>query len=99
VAQDVDKHRPHHGDDRLQAAASAPPEGVKVVTPRRTRLSPASIANLDGTITFEEIEIAAGSARRSTIADRNGDGLITGFEQTDWAASWATPPAMCSPTP
>ena len=85
VAQDVDKI------DRV-TGAPAPggvfraPEGVRVVSPGA--LVYASFdRNFDGRITFEEIDIGAGLA--FDVADRNKDGAITGFEQTDWAASVA----------
>jgi len=39
-------------------------------------------------ISVEEIE--AGAAAVFDVADRNGDGVITGFEQADWAARMAS---------
>lgn len=58
------------------------PEGVKVVTPGAL-LFAAFDGNLDGAVTRQEL--ADGSLRAFRSADRNSDGLITGFEQTDWA--------------
>ncbi len=83
VAQDVDKI------DRVTGAPSPggvfrPPEGVRVVSPGA--LVYASFdRDFDGRITPEEIE--AGAALAFEVADKNKDGFITGFEQTDWAAS------------
>ena len=87
MAQDVDRI------DRITGTTGPggsfrPPEGVKVVTPGALVFASFD-ANLDGTISKEEI--AAGSARAFQIADRNGDGVITGFEQTDWAGVMGDP--------
>ncbi|MDP3492243.1 MAG: hypothetical protein Q8R82_03955 [Hyphomonadaceae bacterium] len=74
--------------DRVTGAPSPggifrPPEGVKVVSPGA--LIYASFdRNFDGVISVEEI--AAGAAAAFDVADKNRDGFVTGFEQTDWAA-------------
>lgn len=73
--------------DRVSGTAPGPmarvPEGVKVVAPGA--LIYASFdRNFDGVITNEEIDW--GAAQAFDIADKNRDGFITGFEQTDWAA-------------
>lgn len=78
--------------DRVSGAASPgglmrPPEGVKVVSPGA--LIYASFdRNFDGVISMAEIE--TGAAGAFDVADKNGDGIITGFEQTDWAARMAS---------
>jgi hypothetical protein len=82
LAQDVDRV------DRVTGApvpggAFRAPEGVKVVSPGALVFATFD-ANFDGRITVEEIE--AGAAKAFVIADKNQDGFITGFEQTDWAA-------------
>ncbi len=73
--------------DRVSGAAPGPmarvPEGVKVVAPGA--LIYASFdRNFDGIITMDEID--AGAALAFDVADKNRDGFVTGFEQTDWAA-------------
>ncbi len=81
LAQDV---------DRVDRVTGAPmpgggfraPEGVKVVSPGALAFATFD-ANFDGRITVAEIE--AGAAKAFVIADKNQDGFITGFEQTDWA--------------
>jgi len=83
VAQDVDRI------DRITGTTGPggsfrPPEGVKVVSPGALVFATFD-SNLDGGITREEI--TAGAQGAFKVADRNGDGAITGFEQTDWAAS------------
>jgi hypothetical protein len=63
------------------------PEGVKIVAPGA--LIYASFdRNFDGVITLEEMD--AGAALAFDVADKNRDGFITGFEQTDWAARMAS---------
>ena len=58
-------------------------EGVRVV--RAGALLFASYdANHDGRITDEEIDAGAGAS--FAFADKNADGALTGFEQTDWAS-------------
>lgn len=85
VAQDVDRI------DRV-TGAPAPggnfraPEGVKVVSPGALVFASFD-RNFDGRITLEEID--AGASVAFDVADKNKDGSITGFEQTDWAASMA----------
>jgi hypothetical protein len=81
LAQDVDRV------DRITGSVSPggsfrAPEGVKVVTPGAL-LFASFDADLNGLITPEEL--TAGAQRAFTAADRNGDGAVTGFEQTDWA--------------
>jgi hypothetical protein len=83
LAQDVDRV------DRITGSVGPggsfrAPEGVKVVTPGAL-LFASFDADLNGLITPEEL--TAGAQRAFTVADRNGDGVVTGFEQTDWAAA------------
>ncbi len=83
LAQDIDRV------DRITGTTGPggsfrPPEDVKVVTPGALVFASFD-ANLDGIIS--NAEIASGAARAFMIADRNGDGAITGFEQADWAAA------------
>jgi hypothetical protein len=59
------------------------PEGVRVVRPGAL-LFASFDQNFDGKITPAEID--AGAAGAFTAADRNGDGVMSGFEQNDWAA-------------
>ena len=58
-------------------------EGVRVVRPGAL-LFASFDQNFDGKITPAEID--AGAAGAFTAADRNGDGVMSGFEQNDWAA-------------
>src|SRR5262245_2087955 len=58
------------------------PEGVGVVSPGAL-LFASFDANHDGKVTMAEIE--AGAAAAFTVADKNKDGAVTGFEQADWA--------------
>jgi hypothetical protein len=60
------------------------PEGVGLVRPGAL-LFASFDANHDGKVTIAEIEAAAPGV--FAVADKNKDGAITGFEQTDWAAS------------
>src|SRR6185436_14100536 len=60
------------------------PEGVGMVSPGAL-LFASFDANHDGKVTIAEIE--AGAAAAFAVADKNKDGAVTGFEQTDWAAS------------
>jgi hypothetical protein len=83
LAQDVDRI------DRITGSTTPggsfrPPEGVKVVSPGALVFASFD-GNFDGSITREEI--TAGAQHAFKAADRNSDGAITGFEQTDWAAS------------
>lgn len=64
-----------------------PPEGVKIVSPGALVFASFD-ANHDGRITVEEI--VAGAEAAFAVADKNKDGVITGFEQTDWAALMAS---------
>ncbi|MEP7209883.1 MAG: hypothetical protein ABI740_03520 [Alphaproteobacteria bacterium] len=57
-------------------------EGVRIVRPG-AMLFASYDANHDGKITDAEIE--AGAASSFAVADKNNDGAIAGFEQTDWA--------------
>lgn len=59
------------------------PEGVKVVSPGALVFASFD-RNFDGRITVEEI--AAGAEAAFAVVDKNTDGVITGFEQNDWAA-------------
>jgi hypothetical protein len=83
MAQDIDRV------DRITGSVGPggsfrAPEGVKVVTPGAL-LFASFDADLSGMITPEEL--TAGAARAFKVADRNGDGVVTGFEQTDWATA------------
>lgn len=85
IAQDVDRI------DRITGSTGPggsfrPPEGVKVVSPGALVFASFD-SNFDGSITPDEI--TAGAQGAFKVADRSGDGLITGFEQTDWAAAMA----------
>lgn len=60
------------------------PEGVKLVSPGAL-LFASFDKNFDGKITREEIY--AGAPGAFAAADRNHDGKVSGFEQSDWAAS------------
>ena len=57
-------------------------EGVRVVRPGAL-LFASYDTNHDGKITDEEID--AGAAASFAVADKNKDGALTGFEQSDWA--------------
>lgn len=86
-AQDIDRI------DRITGAAGPgggvrAPEGVKVVVPGALVFASFD-ATHDGIITDDEI--ASGAEQAFAIADRNGDGVITGFEQSDWAAAMGDP--------
>lgn len=83
MAQDIDRIDRITGTTGPGGSFRAP-EGVKVVTPGALVFASFD-ANLDGIVSKEEI--AEGAARAFKVADRNGDGMITGFEQTDWAAA------------
>ncbi len=83
MAQDVDRIDRIAGTTGPGGSTRAP-EGVKVVTPGALVFASFD-SNFDGRITKEEI--AAGAVHAFKAADRNGDGVITGFEQTDWAAA------------
>jgi hypothetical protein len=75
--------------DRITGAASGgmrAPEGVKVVSPGALVFASFD-RNFDGRITAEEIETGADAA--FAVTDKNKDGAISGFEQTDWAAAMA----------
>lgn len=81
LAQDVDRI------DRVTGAPSPggafrAPEGVKVVSPGALAFASFD-RNFDGRISVAEIEAGADGA--FAIADKNQDGAVTGFEQTDWA--------------
>jgi hypothetical protein len=85
IAQEVDRI------DRITGSVGPggsfrAPEGVKVVTPGALLFATFD-GNLDGAVTREEL--AEGALRAFRSADRNSDGLITGFEQTDWAGLMA----------
>jgi hypothetical protein len=60
------------------------PEGVRMVSPGAL-LFASFDRDYDGRIGPAEVE--AGAAGAFAVADRNRDGSITGFEQSDWAAS------------
>jgi|SRR5690349_11118844 len=60
------------------------PEGVKRVSPGALLLASFD-RNFDGKVSRAEITAAAPGV--FSVVDANKDGKITGFEQTDWAAS------------
>jgi hypothetical protein len=62
------------------------PEGVKVVAPGALVFASFD-RNFDGHVSAEEIK--AGADGVFAAVDKNKDGVITGFEQTDWAALMA----------
>lgn len=80
--------------DRIDRVTGAPapggnfraPEGVKVVSPGALVFASFD-RNFDGRVTLEEIDAGAGLV--FDVADKNKDGAVTGFEQTDWAAAMA----------
>lgn len=83
MAQDIDRV------DRITGSVGPggsfrAPEGVKVVTPGAL-LFASFDADFNGLITPEEL--TAGAERAFKVADRSGDGIVTGFEQTDWATA------------
>lgn len=83
LAQDVDRI------DRITGQVSPggshrAPDGVKVVAPGALVFARFD-ANLDGVITLAEID--AGAPMAFAVADKNGDGQISGFEQSDWASN------------
>lgn len=83
LAQDIDRV------DRITGSVGPggsfrAPEGVKVVTPGAL-LFASFDADFNGLITSDEL--TAGAQRAFHAGDRNGDGVITGFEQTDWATA------------
>jgi hypothetical protein len=82
-AQDVDRIDRITGQVNPGGGHRAP-EGVKVVAPGALVFARFD-TNLDGVITLAEID--AGAPLAFAAADRNGDGQITGFEQTDWAGA------------
>lgn len=86
-AQDVDRIDRITGTTR-PGGNFRPPEDVKVVVPGALVFASFD-ANHDGIISNDEI--AAGAERAFSIADRNGDGVITGFEQSDWANAMGDP--------
>jgi hypothetical protein len=57
-------------------------EGVRIVRPG-AMLFASYDANHDGKITDDEIEV--GAVASFAVADKNNDGAVAGFEQTDWA--------------
>lgn len=64
-----------------------PRDGVRTVQPGAL-LFASFDGNHDGRITPAEFE--AGAAASFAVADKNSDGQITGFEQTDWANAIGT---------
>lgn len=83
LAQDVDTIDRITGQAAPGGAPPRAPDGVKVVAPGALVFARFD-ANLDGRVSLAEI--GAGAELAFAAADANGDGLITGFEQTDWAA-------------
>ncbi|MDP3738065.1 MAG: hypothetical protein Q8R02_11790 [Hyphomonadaceae bacterium] len=85
---DVEQVAPIDEVDRVVGLQRGPgfraPEGVRVVRPGAL-LFASFDKNFDGKIGPAEID--AGAAGAFAVADRNGDGMISGFEQNDWAAS------------
>ena len=87
---EVDQIAPPEEIDRVappQRGGFRAPDGVRVVQPGAL-LFASFDRNYDGRVTVEEME--AGAAGSFVAADRNKDGVITGFEQNDWAASVAS---------
>ena len=70
-----------------RAFASRGADGVRTVRPGAL-LFASFDTNHDGKITREEFEAGARASFR--VADANGDGVISGFEQNDWAAAVGT---------
>ncbi len=62
-------------------------DGVRTVRPGAL-LFASFDTNHDGRITREEFEAGARASFR--VADANGDGVISGFEQNDWAEAMGT---------
>jgi hypothetical protein len=87
---DADQAAPPDEIDRVvapQRGGFRAPDGVRVVEPGAL-LFASFDRNYDGRVSTEEMEV--GAAGSFAVADRNGDGAITGFEQNDWAASVAS---------
>ncbi len=87
---EVEEITPPDAIDRVvapQRGGFRAPDGVRVVQPGAL-LFASFDRNFDGKISAQEIEVGAEGA--FTAADRNKDGVITGFEQNDWAASVAS---------
>ncbi|HEX5007033.1 MAG TPA: hypothetical protein VFV70_07965 [Hyphomonadaceae bacterium] len=87
---EVDQTTPPDQIDRVvgpQRGGFRASEGVRVVQPGAL-LFASFDRNFDGRVS--EAEIEAGAAGAFAVADRNGDGVITGFEQNDWATSMAS---------
>ncbi|MEZ6028609.1 MAG: hypothetical protein R3C46_02565 [Hyphomonadaceae bacterium] len=90
LAQDVDKI------DRITGTVGPggsfrPPEGVKVVTPGALVFASFD-SNFDGQVMPDEL--IAGAQHAFRAADSNGDGSVTGFEQSDWAARMGDPTGL-----
>lgn len=83
LAQDVDRIDRITGQVSPGGSTRAP-DGVKVVAPGALVFARFD-ANLDGVITAGEID--AGAPLAFAVADKNGDGQLSGFEQSDWANS------------
>lgn len=94
VAQTVETSRPEQTEtadriDRIPGVAGVKTadlgrsEGVRLVRPGAL-LFASFDRNADARVTREEV--AAGAAASFALADRNGDGAVGGFEQSDWAA-------------
>jgi hypothetical protein len=84
---DVDQVAPPDEVDRVvepQRGGIREPDGVRVVEPGAL-LFASFDRNFDGKVSLEEIE--AGAAGAFIVADKNKDGVITGFEQNDWATA------------
>jgi len=64
------------------------PDGVKLVSPGAL-LFASFDRNFDGRVTRDEI--IAGAPGAFAVADKNRDGKVSGFEQSDWAAIVASP--------
>lgn len=73
--------------DRVPGGAAPGPgrnEAVRLVKPGAL-LFASFDRNFDGVVTADEIDL--GTAGSFAVADKNKDGSITGFEQSDWAAA------------
>lgn len=87
---EVDRAEPPAAVDHVVGPTARPgggmrvPEGVRMVSPGAL-LFASFDRDYDGKIGPAEVE--AGAAGAFVAADRNKDSAVTGFEQSDWAAS------------
>jgi hypothetical protein len=91
AAQTVETSQPPEEDsiDRIERVAGLPQggfgraEGVRRVKPAALMFASYD-TNHDAIITRAEID--AGAAASFIVADKNKDGVLSGFEQSDWAS-------------